>query len=183
MEDAVEQRDRRGRHLAVTLGAITAVVVAVVVFVASDRSADKGAACRRGATTILGGIHYEERAIRIRSASGRTKTGCALVAVSSEQRSHGLSGVASLNRQVGMLFIFPADTRTGFWMRDTSLPLSIAWFAADGTFVSAADMEPCHTANCPTYTATAQYRYALEVAQGKLDDLGVDNGSRLELNE
>ena len=43
----------------------------------------------------------------------------------------------------GMVFVWDEDTEGGFWMRNTPTPLSIAWFDADGDFVSSADMEPC----------------------------------------
>ena len=51
--------------------------------------------------------------------------------------------VTSLGGADGMLFRFGAEQTASFWMKDTVLPLSIAFFADDGAFVSATDMEPC----------------------------------------
>ena len=69
-------------------------------------------------------------------------------------------------------------------MRDTVMPLSIAFYAADGSFVSAADMEPCLTgpdAACARYAAAGALRHAIEVPEGGLAALlMVDPRSRLD---
>jgi uncharacterized membrane protein (UPF0127 family) len=79
-----------------------------------------------------------------------------------------------------MVFRFDADTTGSFYMRNTPLPLSIAWFDRNGVFVSSADMEPCpDRAGCPDYTAAAPYRLAVEVPKGGLGALGIDAGSSL----
>lgn len=106
---------------------------------------------------------------------------CVLVADSPEQRGRGLMGVADpeLGGYDGMLFRFPAESTTGFYMKDTLLPLSIAYLNAEGAIVDVRDMEPCterHGA-CPTYPPSGPYRMALEVPQGGLDDLGLVPGS------
>jgi uncharacterized membrane protein (UPF0127 family) len=107
---------------------------------------------------------------------------CALLAATEDQRARGLMGVTDLEGYPGMVFRYSADSTGGYFMRNTPMPLSIAWFAADGTFVSSADMAPCgDRTDCPTYGATGPYRFALEVPQGRLADLGVGPGARLEL--
>ncbi|MDQ4132945.1 MAG: DUF192 domain-containing protein [Actinomycetota bacterium] len=108
----------------------------------------------------------------------------ALLADTTEQHSRGLMNRTDLAGYDGMLFRFPSDTTGTFYMLNTPLPLSIAWFDADGRFVSATDMEPClNRSDCPTYAASGPYRYALEVPQGDLAELGIGPGSRLELEE
>jgi uncharacterized membrane protein (UPF0127 family) len=84
-----------------------------------------------------------------------------------------------------MLFSFERDQDGGFWMRSTRLPLSIAWIRADGTTVSTADMAPCpdDASTCPTYPPAGAYRFAIEVPQGRLDDLGISAGSRVALGD
>jgi len=79
--------------------------------------------------------------------------------------------------------VYDEDSQGSFWMRNTILPLSIAYVDADGEVVSTADMEPCPagTTDCPTYPPGGPYRMALEVPQGQLPDLGVASGSRLAL--
>lgn len=123
--------------------------------------------------------------IRIEPAAGRAAAAwCALLAATDEQRARGLMGVTDLKGYAGMLFRFATDSQGGFWMKDTPMPLSVAFFAADGSFVSATDMDPCVGKGdaCPVYSATGPYRYALEVPKGQLGNLGVGPGSRLAVS-
>ena len=106
---------------------------------------------------------------------------CALLAATERQRAQGLMRVTDLKGYPGMIFRFSQDSQAAFHMKDTPMPLSIAWFAADGALVSTADMAPCLEGNCPVYSAAGPYRYALEVPQGKLGELGIVPGARLEL--
>jgi uncharacterized membrane protein (UPF0127 family) len=124
-----------------------------------------------------------EAAASITAADGTVTGCCLLVAATDEQRQRGLMEVTDLGGYQGMVFVWDADTSGGFWMRNTPTPLSIAWFDADGDFVSSADMEPCSATapDCPVYPAGGSYRFAVEVFQGDLDDLGVGPGSRLAL--
>ena len=81
-----------------------------------------------------------------------------------------------------MVFRFAADTTSEFYMRNVPVSLSIAWFAADGRYVSSTDMAPCpDMPGCPTYGASGPYRYALEVLQGGLGALGIGDGSVLSV--
>jgi uncharacterized protein len=124
-----------------------------------------------------------EVAASITAPDGSVTGCCLLVAATSEQRQRGLMEVTDLGGYEGMVFVWDADTSGGFWMRNTPTPLSIAWFDADGDFVSSADMEPCSATadDCPIYPAGGSYRFAVEVFQGDLDRLGVGPGSRLAL--
>ncbi len=89
--------------------------------------------------------------------------------------------VTGLGGADGMLFRFGADQSGAFWMKDTVIPLSIAFFHKGGAFVSATDMEPCSPSapGCPTYSADAPYADALEVPKGRLAALGIGPTSRL----
>ena len=70
----------------------------------------------------------------------------------------------------GMLFVFERPGRHCFWMRDTPLPLSIAFIDAAGRIVSLADMQPrSETLHCPG----TDVRYALEVRQGEFQRRGI----------
>ena len=114
-------------------------------------------------------------------ASGAAER-CAFLAESAEEQGRGLMNVTDLEGRDGMLFRFAEDVTTGFFMKDTPMPLSIAWFDADGDFVSATNMAPClDRPSCPTYPPAGPYRYALEVPQGRLPDLGAVPGSRLSV--
>lgn len=80
----------------------------------------------------------------------------------------------------GMLFQFGQPTTVEFYMKNTLIPLSIAWFDASGHFVSSTDMTPCRTQdNCQLYAAVSAYTDALEVSEGGLGRLGIGTGSSL----
>ncbi len=130
--------------------------------------------------TPFGG--FPEIAFRIEggSAARATAARCALLAETDGQHSQGLMNRTDLGGYDGMLFKFANDNDGGFWMKDTPLPLSIAFFDATGRFVSTTDMAPCiHQPSCPTYSATRPYRWALEVPQGALPRLSIGPGTRL----
>jgi uncharacterized membrane protein (UPF0127 family) len=110
---------------------------------------------------------------------------CVLVAETPAQRQRGLMEVTDpdLGGYDGMLFTFDEDSDGGFWMRNTPLPLSIAYLDGDGATVGVADMAPCldRGADCPGYPPGAPYRMALEVLQGGLAPLGLAPGSAARL--
>ncbi len=89
------------------------------------------------------------------------------------QHSKGLSGRGSLCDDHGMLFIFEDDITSGFWMKDTSIPLSIAFISENGTIIDIQDMEPY---SLKSHSPGVPYRYALEVNQGFFLENGVDVG-------
>ena len=64
------------------------------------------------------------------------------VAHTPESRSKGLMQRTSLCPDCGMLFVFNKPYQHGFWMRDTPLPLSIAFIADDGTIINIEEMQP-----------------------------------------
>ena len=121
-----------------------------------------------------------ETVITITDRDGNVTACCVLVAATAAQRERGLMEVTDLQGYTGMLFVWEDDTGGGFWMRNTPTPLSIAWYAADGSFVSSAEMEPCGDSDsCPTYNPDGDYRFALETFQGDLAALGAGPGSKL----
>lgn len=123
---------------------------------------------------------FGEVAFQLTPAGGTAAQHCALLADTDQQRAKGLMGQRDLAGYDAMVFQFPDVTTGPFYMRNVPVGLSIAWFGADGRFVSATDMAPCENRDgCPTYTAAAPYRYAIEVLQGGLDDLGIGEGSTI----
>src|SRR4029077_17723403 len=93
----------------------------------------------------VGPVGFDTVAARVTAADGATCDVCVWLAQTPEEQQRGLMGVTDLSGADGMLFRFGGPTTVDFWMRDTPLPLSIAFFAEDGTFVSSADMAPCMT--------------------------------------
>ncbi len=122
----------------------------------------------------------------LRGPGGREVEVPVYVAASRRERARGLMDRESLPADTGMIFLFPSDSSGAFYMYRTLIPLSIAFFSADGRVVSVLDMEPCpeeEPERCPLYPPGETYRAALEVNQGYLAELGVDEGWTIDLPE
>ncbi len=100
------------------------------------------------------------------------------VADESAERSQGLMNRQSMPEDAGMLFAWPADTSSGFWMRDTLIPLSIAFVTSGGVVIDIQDMELLSE---ELTNAPRPYRYAVEVNQGWFGDNGVRVDDLLQL--
>lgn len=124
---------------------------------------------------------FGETAFRITDSGGGVFDGMALLAATEESRRRGLMEQTDLRGYDAMVFRSPRPTTGTFFMRNTRIPLSIAFFDLYGRFVSAADMEPCpdQVERCPTYSAAGPYLYALEVTKGDLGRQGIGPGSVL----
>jgi uncharacterized membrane protein (UPF0127 family) len=120
-------------------------------------------------------------AVTIETASGDEVVVPVEVADTPKKREVGLMNRTSLPEDAGMIFLFDEDSSLGFWMKDTLIPLSIAFAAADGTIVRILDMEPCEADPCEIYDPGVPYRSALEVNQGAFSRWGVAEGDVLTL--
>lgn len=137
---------------------------------------------RRGRTALRG---FGEAVVTITDESGETCEVCLLTATTAEQRERGLMEVTDrdLGGYDGMLFEYPDEITGGFWMRNTPMPLSIAYFGQDRALVSSTDMTPCRDEpTCPSYPADNPFRYALEVPKGELDALLVADGTAFKID-
>ena len=94
-----------------------------------------------------------------------------------ETQEKGLMGRESLDEDRGMLFVYDRDSRKSFWMKNTKIPLSIAYIGADGTIREIYDMEPLSTR---TVDSRYSVRYALEVNQGAFERHGIKAGDKVE---
>jgi len=99
------------------------------------------------------------------------------VAATPRERERGLMARTQLAANGGMLFKFEQAAPHCFWMRNTPLPLSIAFIDERGRITNLADMQPqTDTLHC----ATTPVRYALEVAQGQFAQRGITAGSQVD---
>jgi uncharacterized membrane protein (UPF0127 family) len=112
--------------------------------------------------------------------TGSARTGFLGVARDDEERARGLMHVSSLPPNSGMAFVYPKPTTTTFWMKDTMIPLSIAFWDADGRIVDILEMTPCKEDSCPPYTSRAPYTTALEMSAGWYERHGVRIGDHVE---
>ncbi|MBL8966661.1 MAG: DUF192 domain-containing protein [Spirochaetaceae bacterium] len=100
------------------------------------------------------------------------------VALTPGERERGLMFRKSLPEGRGMLFVFEADQRLAFWMKNTTLPLSIAYISADGVIREIRDLEPLSLA---PVEAERSVRYALETPRGWFDRVGLKAGDRFAI--
>jgi uncharacterized membrane protein (UPF0127 family) len=98
------------------------------------------------------------------------------IAETPDDRAAGLMHVTRLEPDAGMVFLFDGPTDGGFWMKDTLIPLSIAFWDERNRIVAMLDMDPCRADPCPVYSPGAEYVGALEVNVGALADAGVRAG-------
>ena len=92
------------------------------------------------------------------------------------QRQIGLMHRTSMPADEGMLFVFPEPAMQCFWMKNTLLPLTAAFVAADGRIVNLADMQPLSEQN---HCSTEPVVYVLEMQQGWFKRHGVRPGMKL----
>ena len=97
------------------------------------------------------------------------------VAQTDEERQFGLMFEKELDTDEGMVFVFFEEKTGGFYMKNTFLPLSIAYFDIDGKILKILDMEPCET-DSTLYDPGVPYRGTLEVNQGMFEEWGVSEG-------
>lgn len=92
-------------------------------------------------------------------------------------RSEGLKHRDSLPTNSGMLFIYPDVAQRSFWMKDTRIPLSIAFADVDGVILRIADMEPF---DVDSTSSLYPAKYALEVNKGWFEAHDIEKGSVIE---
>lgn len=103
------------------------------------------------------------------------------IAETPEERAKGLMNRESLPDDAGMLFVYFEPGRGGFWMKDTLIPLSIAFIDEEETIVQIMDMDPCTKDPCPIYEPDVDYVAALEVNQGAFDEWGIGVGDTVRV--
>jgi uncharacterized membrane protein (UPF0127 family) len=84
----------------------------------------------------------------------------------------------SLPENRGMIFVFAKERSLSFWMRNTRIPLSIAFAKADGRIVSIKNMRP-YDDDPPHYASPEPAKYALEVNKGWFSDNRIRVGDRI----
>ncbi len=101
------------------------------------------------------------------------------IADNDARRGRGLMFRRHVAPNAGMAFVWRADVDSGFWMKNTLVPLSIAFYDAKGRIVRIMDMPPCTADPCPVYDPRATYRGALEVNRGAFKRWRVHVGDRI----
>ena len=98
------------------------------------------------------------------------------VAANFDSRGRGLMFRESLEPNLGMVFVFDAMETHCMWMRNTLIPLSVAFIAADGIIVNIEDMKPKDDS---THCAKRPVPFALEMDRGWFAARGIKPGQRI----
>jgi len=99
------------------------------------------------------------------------------IADNEELRGRGLMYRDSLPENHGMLFVYGTTAVRSFWMRNTRIPLDIAFIDGNGVIINIEQMEPQSDRN---YFSQGPMMYALEMSQGWFEAHGVEPGDRLD---
>lgn len=98
------------------------------------------------------------------------------IAATETTRETGLMHRFSLQRDHGMLFVFSDAQPQAFWMKNTYVPLSIAFIGSDGTILNVDDMAPLTES---THPSRGLALYALEMKKGWYAERGIAAGDRV----
>jgi uncharacterized membrane protein (UPF0127 family) len=102
------------------------------------------------------------------------------VAKTPDERALGLMNRKQLEKDEGMLFIFESEGYHSFWMKNTLLPLSIAFIDKDGRIVDIKDMKPL---SLDSHSPSKQVLYALEMNKGWFKKNGVKIGDLVRFSK
>jgi uncharacterized membrane protein (UPF0127 family) len=116
-------------------------------------------------------------ALNIIKADGEKVTLEVELAETDRQKERGLMERTELGENRGMLFVFDQEQTLSFWMKNTLIPLSIAYIDESGTIVDVQDMQPLDETPHPSAEPA---KYALEVNQGFFEENGINVGDRME---
>jgi uncharacterized membrane protein (UPF0127 family) len=133
---------------------------ALLLGLAAAAAAQQGPQPRLPTTDLIAGMHVIK----------------AELAVTPPQQATGMMFRREMPGNEGMLFVNEDASVRCFWMRNTLIPLTIAFIADDGTIVNLADMKPHDEAN---HCSSKPVRYALEMKQGWFDKRGIKAGFKL----
>jgi len=151
---------------------IALVLLSVLLAGCASGSSDTGS----GTTTAAS----ELRTVTIDASRGKEVEVRVEVADTEPERELGLMGRTALGEDRGMLFVFDEEQELSFWMKDTLIPLSVAFMDSEGRIVDIQDMKPLD--EDPPYTVSAEpAQYALEVNKGFFEERGIEVGDSAEL--
>jgi uncharacterized protein len=119
-------------------------------------------------------------AVIIDASGGRKVEVRVEIAEGTFEQMRGLMYRTALGRDRGMLFVYEVEQYLSFWMKNTRIPLSIAFIDSKGRITDILDMKPLDD-RPPHYVSSEPVMYALEVNQGFFDDRGVRVGDHAEL--
>ena len=143
-----------------------AVIISLVILSCAARNAGAGEDGPTTANPRLETVELSIGGVKLEAELART----------SLEREKGLMFRRSLKDGEGMLFVFEADQRLAFWMKNTTIPLSLAYLSSDGTIRQIVELEPL---SLDAKGSERSVRYALEAPRGWFERVGVEVGDRV----
>ena len=131
------------------------------------------------AVAALGAADFQRGTATITTRGGAKVVLKVEIARTSAERQQGLMHRRSLAPKAGMVFVYPVDVSGAFWMKNTLIPLDIAFYDRAGRIVRILTMQPCRRDPCRIYAPGAAYRGALEVNAGSFRRWNVRVGDRV----
>jgi uncharacterized membrane protein (UPF0127 family) len=122
------------------------------------------------------------RTLTIEASGGEEVEVRVEIADAPDEQAMGLMNRTALGENRGMLFVFPSEEERSFWMKNTLIPLSIAYIDAEARIVDIQDMKALDD-DPPHYVSSKPALHALEVNKGFFDERGVKVGDRVRLPE
>jgi len=137
------------------------------------------------ATATIPAVAFGRGTVSFTGADGRIRTIAVEVATSGEQQARGLGYRDALERDRGMLFVYPEARPVTFWMKGMRFPLDMVWIGADRRVVSVtADIPPqpgASDAELRRYAPAASVQYVLELNAGAAAELGLSTGTEIAI--
>jgi uncharacterized membrane protein (UPF0127 family) len=130
------------------------------------------------ALVFVSGFFSCERRLEKIELAINNKTFTVEVARTQDEQSRGLMYRKSMGEYEGMIFVYPEYRRGAFWMKNTQIPLSIAFIRRDGEVVDIQDMKP-YSEN--PIEPRLSYVYALELNKGAFARAGVGVGDVIRI--
>jgi len=129
--------------------------------------------------TLIGGYFiYQKQKLDIVTINGKDIK--VELALTQSQQEKGLSGRNYLDKNSGMLFVFPQAGIQSFWMKDTLIPLDIIWIN-EGRIVDMTTLQPQTANNIPQYTPKNSAKYVLEVNAGFAAENNIKLGDEVKI--
>lgn len=105
------------------------------------------------------------------------------IAETNRERVKGLMNREFLDKDSGMLFIFPKEDIWSFWMKNTLIPLDIIWVNENSSIVEIKqNVQPCKENTCTIYSPKNKSKYVLEINAGLVDNLNITESANFSLN-
>jgi uncharacterized protein len=139
------------------------------------------------ATTVAGNEETTSgpsglRTLVIHASGGKKVEVRVEVADDLAEQAKGLMDRTTLGENRGMIFVYPEERELSFWMKNTLIPLSIAFIDSERRIIDIQDMKPLDD-EPPHYVSAEPAQYALEVNQGYFEERDVRVGDRVALPE